>query len=578
MKQEVVDVKTKGMVSVRAVTSGAPRAFIHLARTFNSVAPNMKEEIFQRIVKEMKALIRQETEERDNSQDMEAMEEHEEVSADPFAELCDTTQADQEDDLEEDIKKELLAWKRSKEATLKKSHFPAKYRDQWVTLFIKYNTGIPSSAAVERLFSTAGDVLRPKRACLSEDNFEYLVFLKGNLHLLKQKFKARVRATPVCLCSTVLYSTLLMMMLSYTGLNLGGDWLTHVSRGNTSCCEGGVDQDRKDDVVFFIILCEEKNIKENNKNAEASSITRQLRQAAVMVKSAAALTSKTLRFLVVADSKELYHRFTDETSEWPKEYQRHLAFEWHPVWYPREQEDMRTMFRTCATERLFLPEMFPNLDAAIYIDTDLIFLRPPEELWQEFHKFDAVQVAAMAPCLYHYGTSKNVVPYYGQTGLNAGVMHMNLTRMKNFPGKGWVSANMKVFNTFRKKIKLADQDILNILFHKYPEHLYELGCEWNYRIFQCSKGNKCPAAAASGISILHGNAMSFVNGKEMKLQTVFEAWESHQLGEPLSLLVTRMEQSLKYVSSHGLPSKCSRIPHIDDMLTKELKKYVLLSE
>ncbi|KAG0718733.1 Zinc finger BED domain-containing protein 4 [Chionoecetes opilio] len=156
--------------------------------TFNSVAPNMKEEIFQRIVKEMKALIRQETllEERDNSQEM---EEHEEVSADPFAELCDTTQADQEDDLEEDIKEELLAWKRSKEATLKKSHFPAKYRDQWVTLFIKYNTGIPSSAAVERLFSTAGDVLRPKRAYFSEDNFEYLVFLKGNLHLLKQKFK-----------------------------------------------------------------------------------------------------------------------------------------------------------------------------------------------------------------------------------------------------------------------------------------------------------------------------------------------------------------------------------------------------
>ena len=72
---------------------------------------------------------------------------------------------------------------------MKKSHFPAKYRDQWVTLFIKYNTGIPSSAAVERLFSTAGDVLRPKRACLSEDNFEHLVFLKGNLHLLKQKFK-----------------------------------------------------------------------------------------------------------------------------------------------------------------------------------------------------------------------------------------------------------------------------------------------------------------------------------------------------------------------------------------------------
>lgn len=111
----------------------------------------------------------------------------------------------------------------------------------------------------------------------------------------------------------------------------------------------------------------------------------------------------------MADSKELYHRFTNVTSEWPEEYQRRIAFEWHPVWYPRDREDMRTMFRTCATERLFLPEMFPTLDAAIYIDTDLLFLRPPEELWAEFQKFDSKQVAAMAPCLYHYGTTRNKV-------------------------------------------------------------------------------------------------------------------------------------------------------------------------
>ena len=42
---------------------------------------------------------------------------------------------------------------------------------------------------MERLFSVAGDVLRPKRACISEDNFEHLVFLKGNLQLLKENFK-----------------------------------------------------------------------------------------------------------------------------------------------------------------------------------------------------------------------------------------------------------------------------------------------------------------------------------------------------------------------------------------------------
>ena len=42
---------------------------------------------------------------------------------------------------------------------------------------------------MERLFSVAGSVLRPKRTCLSEDNFEHLVFLKGNLQLLKENFK-----------------------------------------------------------------------------------------------------------------------------------------------------------------------------------------------------------------------------------------------------------------------------------------------------------------------------------------------------------------------------------------------------
>ena len=48
-------------------------------------------------------------------------------------------------------------------------------------LFIKLNTPIPSSAAVERLFSLAKDVLRPKRSNLTDGHFEMAVFLKGCL-------------------------------------------------------------------------------------------------------------------------------------------------------------------------------------------------------------------------------------------------------------------------------------------------------------------------------------------------------------------------------------------------------------
>ena len=41
----------------------------------------------------------------------------------------------------------------------------------------------------------------------------------------------------------------------------------------------------------------------------------------------------------------------------------------------QERQDMKSMFRVCATERLFIPDMFPAMDRAIYVDTDLIFLR-----------------------------------------------------------------------------------------------------------------------------------------------------------------------------------------------------------
>ena len=49
-------------------------------------------------------------------------------------------------------------------------------------LFVKYNTALPSRAAVERLFATGKDVLRPKRPGLSDEHFNMLVLSKGNFN------------------------------------------------------------------------------------------------------------------------------------------------------------------------------------------------------------------------------------------------------------------------------------------------------------------------------------------------------------------------------------------------------------
>ena len=47
-------------------------------------------------------------------------------------------------------------------------------------LFIQYNTTLPSSAAVERLFSLGKDILKLKRCKLNDEHIEMLAFLKDN--------------------------------------------------------------------------------------------------------------------------------------------------------------------------------------------------------------------------------------------------------------------------------------------------------------------------------------------------------------------------------------------------------------
>ena len=50
-----------------------------------------------------------------------------------------------------------------------------------VTAFHKYNASLPSSAAVERLFNTAGQILTARRCKMSDTLFEQAVFLRYKL-------------------------------------------------------------------------------------------------------------------------------------------------------------------------------------------------------------------------------------------------------------------------------------------------------------------------------------------------------------------------------------------------------------
>jgi len=392
--------------------------------------------------------------------------------------------------------------------------------------------------------------------------------MRGFTNLLRSCSKQVISYTAGLFYIVIVY----FIILSYSDrLGPHGDAEENRISGETR--RGNVIGETHTAMDFILILCGGQGTQGSK---VASDINRQIRQADVMLKSAVLLSNRKMHFHVIADSKNLYYRLVNRTTKWPEKYQKKLHFTMHDVWYPEERQGMKSMFRVCATERLFVPDMFPKIKKAIYIDTDLIFLRPVEDLWRFFDDFDDDDIAAMAPCMYHYGTPRNKIPYYGETGLNAGIMHMNLDRMRQIPD-GWTNANMAMFDKYKSRIKLADQDILNILFHFYPDKLFELPCEWNYRVWLCSSGeNKCPGAEENGVAVLHGNALAFVKGHEMKLQAVFQTFERFDMNkdELEGGLYNAMIGELGKVDREDGKSKCKAVPGIDRIILKELERHI----
>ncbi|RXG67461.1 hypothetical protein Avbf_08014, partial [Armadillidium vulgare] len=193
-------------------------------------------------------------------------------------------------------------------------------------------------------------------------------------------------------------------------------------------------------------------------------VQRQFEQAFVLLKSAALFTSKVLRFIVIVNHEDIFKELLAKIEDWPERIRRNIILDKKDIWFP-DKEDFEKLFRLCSTERLFLVENLPNEDSVVYLDTDTMFLHPPENLWAEFSKFNSIQMSGLSPSLYFYSPDNPRIPVYGQSGVNAGVWMMNLTRMRHFPG-GWINTCINVTNEYRSKLLLGDQDIANVIFNR----------------------------------------------------------------------------------------------------------------
>jgi UDP-xylose:glucoside alpha-1,3-xylosyltransferase len=100
-------------------------------------------------------------------------------------------------------------------------------------------------------------------------------------------------------------------------------------------------------------------------------------------------------------------------------------------------------------------------------------------------------------------------PYFGSSGINSGVLMMNLTRMRQFNFKLKI---YPIYKQYRDRILLIDQDILNIMFYYNPDIVYIFDNAWNYLFLQC-RVLRIPSKRVreKGVALLHGADKRFTD-------------------------------------------------------------------
>ncbi|OWA50346.1 putative Glucoside xylosyltransferase 2 [Hypsibius exemplaris] len=172
------------------------------------------------------------------------------------------------------------------------------------------------------------------------------------------------------------------------------------------------------------------------------------------------------------------------------------------------------MWKPCASQRLFLPDILASEDSIIYVDADIVFLGAVEDLWRQFEEMNETQAIAMAneheigmESEAYYNRHSKLPFFVPPLGVNSGVLLMNLTRLRS---SNFTWEIIRSYTKYQQKLNFHDQDLLNIYLYEHPENFYRLNCSWNYRMSHCiNDTNNCHSAGTDGVRLLHGNRNAF---------------------------------------------------------------------
>lgn len=125
--------------------------------------------------------------------------------------------------------------------------------------------------------------------------------------------------------------------------------------------------------------------------------------------------------------------------------------------------------------RLFIPELFPQYDKAIYLDCDTVLLTDIAELYLQdigdnYIGAVADQAVAAVPAFCEY--TKNALGILSENYFNSGVIVMNLVQLRKI---GFYQVFGDVLGSY-DFIIAPDQDCLNLIC---KDKVYYYGAEWN---------------------------------------------------------------------------------------------------
>ncbi|RZC42736.1 glucoside xylosyltransferase 2, partial [Asbolus verrucosus] len=282
---------------------------------------------------------------------------------------------------------------------------------------------------------------------------------------------------------------------------------------------------KRNDVVVVVVACRDR-----------------LQETLTMLKSALMFSKEKLNFVVFAED-ELIESFSQKLGEWKLFTNNGFTYKVMALTFPsKDAEEWKKLFKPCAAQRLFLPNILKEVDSVLYVDTDTLFLTPVETIWNYFHKMNSSQMAALAP----EHEDPNVGwynrfarhPYYGKLGVNSGVMLMNLTRMRVFQ---W-------------------------------SKLYLYSCRYNFRPDHCMYMSVCKPAEKEGVAVIHGSRGFFHSEKQPVFQAIYRAFEEvHKFFQLGGDLFKEFYQPLESYLDQAENTNCG---HIKEVFLKNIRRYI----